>query len=346
MTAGPSCPLPLVTLCAVGSGAQSLVGGATSSLASDVLSAIVGWILGGADWLLQHVGQAISASTTIHLGAPWFEAHYAVMASIAAVIAVPMLFLAAVQAVLQQSPALLLRAAFVQLPLAGLLTAVAIQGVQLSLSATDALCATVSGGGGDVAKVLARIGSTLMAMGIGPMPGLVATLGGLLIVAGGLMLWLELLVRSAAVYVAVLFLPLALASLIWPAASHWCRRLVETIAALVLSKFVVVAVLSPAAGAPGGGAGVAARPAGGRRCPFPPTALPPRNPLRPRNPPPITQTAIRPAAFFRHSDGREHFAAGAREVSGPAAHCRGEAGGRALRNPLQSADRPHGGRAR
>jgi hypothetical protein len=62
-------------------------------------------------------------------------------------------------------------------------------------------------------------------------------------------LWLELLIRAAAVYVAVLFLPLALATLVWPAISHWCRRLVETLAALIISKFVIVATLSLAAGA-------------------------------------------------------------------------------------------------
>lgn len=57
----------------------------------------------------------------------------------------------------------------------------------------------------------------------------------------------------AAVYVAVLFLPLALAALVWPAVSHWCRRLVETLAALILSKFVIVATLSLAASAVGSG---------------------------------------------------------------------------------------------
>ncbi len=63
------------------------------------------------------------------------------------------------------------------------------------------------------------------------------------------LLWVELLVRAAAVYVAVLFLPLALISLVWPAISHWCRRLVETLAALILSKFVIVAILSLASSA-------------------------------------------------------------------------------------------------
>jgi len=89
----------------------------------------------------------------------------------------------------------------------------------------------------------------------GPAPAFVVLLGALLVAFGAFMLWVELLVREAAVYVAVLFLPLGLASLVWPAISHWCRRLVDTLAALILSKFVIVAVLALAAGALASGSG-------------------------------------------------------------------------------------------
>jgi len=52
---------------------------------------------------------------------------------------------------------------------------------------------------------------------------------------------------------------------VWPAVSHWCRRLVETLAALILSKFVIVATLSLAAGAVSGGtAGIGTHGAGFR----------------------------------------------------------------------------------
>ena len=85
----------------------------------------------------------------------------------------------------------------------------------------------------------------------------------LLVAVAAFVLWIELLIRAAAVYVAVLFLPLALATLVWPAVSHWCRRLVETLAALILSKFVIVATLSLAAGAVSSGtAGTGAHGAG------------------------------------------------------------------------------------
>ena len=56
-------------------------------------------------------------------------------------------------------------------------------------------------------------------------PAFVLFVGGIAVVFGALMVWVELLIRAAAVYVAVLFLPLALASLAWPAIAHWCRPL-------------------------------------------------------------------------------------------------------------------------
>ncbi|HVC14391.1 MAG TPA: hypothetical protein VND62_05985 [Acidimicrobiales bacterium] len=251
-----ACPVPLNLVCGA-------VGGATSSIAGGVLSAVAGWVIQGATWLLNALGHAIASTTTVDVHASWFLAHYRVMAAIAGVVAVPMLVLAAVQALYHQNSGVLVRAAFVHLPLAGVLTAVAVQLVQLSLAATDALCTAVTNGtGGELDKTFTSIG-TVLSHQLTPLPTFVMTVGALLIVSGAFALWLELLVRSAAIYAAVLFLPLALASLVWPAVSHWCRRLVEMLAALVLSKFVVVAVLSLAVGAVSAGGGFSTVLAGG-----------------------------------------------------------------------------------
>jgi hypothetical protein len=57
-------------------------------------------------------------------------------------------------------------------------------------------------------------------------------------------LWVELLLREAAVYVIVLMLPLAFAALVWPTRRIWAVRAVEILVALILSKFAIVAVLS------------------------------------------------------------------------------------------------------
>ena len=144
-----------------------------------------------------------------------------------------------------------------QLPLALLLAVVAIQVVILSLSATDAMSDAVAGGtGGDVASLLVD-GHQGPGRRRRPTRRSRASCCCWSVCwsrSAAFVLWLELLIRAAAVYVAVLFLPLALATFVWPAVSHWCRRLVETLAALILSKFVIVATLSLAAGAVASGA--------------------------------------------------------------------------------------------
>ena len=185
------------------------------------------------------------------VGASWFRTHYGQMTALAGVVILPMLLASTLQAVVRQNPGQLVRTFLVQLPLALLLAVVAIQIVILSLSATDAMSDAVAGGtNADVNSLLTGVTSGLVAAAADPtIASFVLLLISLLIAVAAFVLWLELLIRAAAVYVAVLFLPLALATLVWPAVSHWCRRLVETLAALILSKFVIVATLSLAAGA-------------------------------------------------------------------------------------------------
>jgi hypothetical protein len=45
----------------------------------------------------------------------------------------------------------------------------------------------------------------------------------------------------------VLFLPLALAAMIWPAGWRWCRRLIEFLIAIIFAKVFIVAIINLAA---------------------------------------------------------------------------------------------------
>ncbi len=279
--AGVSCPPTAAALgtaglgpvCQVVSGAKHVAGSAASSLvgfgADSVLNALGSWVSDGATWLLRQIGSVIGATTTIDLGASWFTTHYRIMVALAGVVIVPMLLLGVMQSIYRQNVSTLVRSVLVNVPLAILLTAVAVKLVQLGLSITDAMSAAIAQGAGlDSGHFLASVtvGLSVTSGGEPSAPAFVMFVGGLAVVFGALMVWVELLIRAAAVYVAVLFLPLALASLAWPAIAHWCRRLVDTLVALVLGKFVIVAVLSLAAGAlaggtqslPGGGSGTGA----------------------------------------------------------------------------------------
>ncbi len=58
-----------------------------------------------------------------------------------------------------------------------------------------------------------------------------------------------MIIRDAAIYICVFFLPLTFVAMIWPATGRWARRLVELLVAIVLAKFVIVSILTLASAA-------------------------------------------------------------------------------------------------
>jgi hypothetical protein len=244
-------------VCQIASGVGSAAGSAVSSVAGfgvdSVLNSLGSWVADGAAWLLSQIGSVLGQTTGIDLGAPWFTAHYATMAELSGIVIVPMLLVGIIQSIYRQNASMLVRSVLVNVPLAVLLTAVAVKLVQLGLAVTDAMSAAVAHGSGlDTGHFMSAVTLDLsgaQAAGQTGAPAFVLFLGALAVVCGAVMVWVELLIRASAVYVAVLFLPLALASLAWPAIAHWSRRLADTLVALILGKFVIVSVLSLAAGA-------------------------------------------------------------------------------------------------
>ncbi len=247
----------LNTVCQVASGGSDLADGAVSQVAGvgidSVFSALGSWVSDGATWLLAQIGGALGSTTSVDLSASWFTDHYGTMAALGGVMLLPLLLLGIIQSVYRQNASALVRSVVVNVPLAVLLTAVAVKLVELGLAVTDAMSDAVAGGAGlQAGHLMASVTTGLSgatAAGQPAVPTFILFLGSLAVVFGAVMVWIELLIRSAAVYVAVLFLPMALASLAWPAISHWCRRLLDTLVALILGKFVIVSVLSLAVGA-------------------------------------------------------------------------------------------------
>jgi len=228
-----------------GLGATGLVDSLSRALLGGFFHGLLAWVAAGAASLVGVFGKALSLSTEPVLSGKAFRSEFAVMAVLSAGVALPLLAVGAIQAIVRQEPGTLLRSALVRLPLALLFTGVSVQLVALG-AAGDPTRRLLSG----LTSELGRAG------GLG-----LAAFGAFLVVLAAavvaFVLWLELAVRSAAIAAASLFLPLALAGFAWPATSHWARRLAETLAALVLSKLVIAAVLALAAGLLGTSSGIA-----------------------------------------------------------------------------------------
>ncbi len=221
---------------------SSVASSATTALA---LAAIGTWVFGGAKFVLHETAHVLAASSAPRLDSPWFSSTYWRVGGIAAVLTLPFLFAAAVQAVVRSDLTLLARAAFGHLPLALLAVAIAAPLTMLLLAASDELSRIVSSAAGNQSAQFLNQASGLLGAvtGFSRSP-FVAFFVALLTVAGAVVLWLELLMREAAVYVVVLMLPLVFAAFVWPARRVWAIRSVEVLFALILSKFAIVAVLS------------------------------------------------------------------------------------------------------
>jgi len=230
---------------AAGSLVGGAVGAASSATTAVVLASIDSWVVAGAQTVLNDTGTALGATTSPRLQSTWFSSTYWRMAAIATVLTLPFLFAAAVQALIRSDLALLARATFGYLPLAMLAIAIAAPLTTLLLSAGDELSSFISSAAGHAsAHFLAGVGIDTVAFSGLDGSAFMAFLVGLFLIATAFALWVELLLREAAVYVIVLMLPLAFAALVWPARRVWAIRAVELLVALILSKFAIVAVLS------------------------------------------------------------------------------------------------------
>ncbi|HWE08026.1 MAG TPA: hypothetical protein VG325_01650 [Solirubrobacteraceae bacterium] len=230
----------------LGGALDALTGAAGKTAAATVgLAAIATAAVGGARYLLQATAKVIGATTRPNLTSTWFSAAYWRMAAVSALLTLPFLFAAAVQAMIRSDLALLARAAFGYLPLALLAVGVAAPLTMLLLAGSDEMSSLVSAASGQAgAAFLDR------AMGVGGAATLisrsvfVAFFMALLTAGVTISLWVELVIRSAAVYVIVLMLPLFFAAMVWPARRIWAARAVEVLVSLILSKFAIVAVLA------------------------------------------------------------------------------------------------------
>ena len=165
-----------------------------------------------------------------------------------------MLMLAVIQSVMRQDVGMLVRSAFGYLPMAFILAGVAIAATGLLVAITDDISAArrrAASAPSSPTTSCSRSATptrtrSTRAPGI-PLFGVF--LGAIILAIGAFVLWLEMIIRDAAIYICVFFLPLTFVAMIWPATSRWARRLVELLVAIILAKFVIVAILSLATAA-------------------------------------------------------------------------------------------------
>ena len=221
--------------------AGSEIGGVISGVAGDGVRAVTQWAADGAAWLVMRCFDAMSQTTDPRVSSAWFAESYARMTLIAVGLSAPCFLLGLLQALIHRDGAILGRVVLA-LPLSAFLTGGAVVVTQLLLGATDEASRWLVAASG---RDLTGFGTTFAkAFVVAPGASLfVVFLVSLFAAVCALVLWIELLIRAALVYVLLGFFPLVASAMVWPAAAAGVRRVVRLLVAVILSKLVAVGVV-------------------------------------------------------------------------------------------------------
>jgi hypothetical protein len=244
--------------CSVGSAIAHLpgeivgLGGQVAGfIASSVFDQATQWVASGAAHITALVLQAMQATTTPELQSSWYQAQFAGMAMLGGGLALLVAMLALSSAALRRDPDAL-AATLAGLWRAGVGTALVVGVTVIALSVCDQITASITASA--VGHEAQRFWTAVQgAWG----HGLFAALGSSVIafffalfeLFAACAVWIEMFFRGAAIYVAVLFMPLTLAASVWPTSSGWTRRLSHVLVVFVVLKPVTVIVLSLAGAA-------------------------------------------------------------------------------------------------
>ncbi len=243
--ASAACSVPGVsTLCDVAG--DGLASGA-SAVADGVLGTFRDALVDAAVWAVSKTAVGVDESTRVDLSAGFLADQYRFMTQVGALVVLPALLVVLGTAVLRGDGGLVVRAVFGYLPASVLLTGIAVVVIQGALAVVDGVSAELVGSHRESGE---RLGSAVpAALSASSVPVMLGSFVAFVLMASALVVWLELLVRSAGIQIAVMFLPLFLAGMVWPTTQRYARRLAEVIGALVISKLVIAGTLSLAVGA-------------------------------------------------------------------------------------------------
>ena len=223
-----------------------------------VISGLVAWVLDGVAWAVGAIFGFISAATSPNVTSTWFvgdsshDGPYRVMVGVAAVLLLVFVFAGIIQGVLAGDTSGMLRRVGVDLPFAigGMVGLVVF--TQTLIDLTDQLSAGILASfGDDVRHFMDNVANVGQLTG-GVATALVVFLLGLGTLLAALVIFVELVIRSALIYVVVALCPLAFAALLWPVTRGVLRRILELLAALIMSKVVIALALAIGAAALGG----------------------------------------------------------------------------------------------
>lgn len=224
-------------------GVGGLIGGAAEAAGESVLNLVVEFVFGliadAVAAVTNSIITAMNATTGVDLDGGFFNAVTPIRQIVLGMSMALLLafFLAAViRSLAGGEPGAIIRTALVDVPASILLMVISVTVAWILIRIVDAASLGVTG---DVGEAMGEFSASLAAVNLLTGAGLLGIIFGLLFVIGALLVWLQLLVRSALIYILIVLAPLGFATRAHPGTRQIARRTIEMGVALILSKFGV-----------------------------------------------------------------------------------------------------------
>jgi hypothetical protein len=255
-TAGGPCNVPgLDAVCStVGGIIQALpnpIGAAAGAVVGAAEGSFSHWLADGAASILSSILEAATNTLQPDLSpGSFFAARLQTIAQLAGGIALLFLLFAVGQALLRGDPTLIASALLIRLPIAFAVTGALLFLSGTALGVVDQATSFVIGGNlqQSATSFMTNLSSAFSSADFGGVGLALVALCALATILVGILLYAELAIRGAVIYLALLFMPLGLAASVWGSAGRVARRLADVLITAILAKFVILVALWFAAG--------------------------------------------------------------------------------------------------
>src|SRR4051794_28255986 len=236
--------------CDLGKGAIDIGTGVPGDIAkgaaTGALNQLTKWMTDAATWTTKQIAAGIQKTSTPELQSSWYKQRFGSMAALGLGLAALVAMMALASAAIRRDPEALGATVYGMLRAGlgtGLVLVLTVLAVGVADEISNAIATDTMGKG--AAQFWNDVGDSWGKdnfAGFGS--AAIAFLFAFFQVIAGLLVWIEMLLRSAAIYISVLFLPAALAASIWPPLREWESRLVKVLFVLIAMKPVIITVLA------------------------------------------------------------------------------------------------------
>ncbi len=227
---------------------STILSGLMSAGFGSLVNSIIGWVANSVIYMIGQFLNLVNNQTAPDIYSQNFSHYLKLMEITSASLMLPLIMFAIIKLVITQNSQGLLKLVGVDIPVSLLGTGFAMVMIKFALELVDRLSAMfLESAGISLSQGLSNLGAYLLAVstpGSNGLPGFFTLVILLIFIFGFLGLVFEMIVRSAAIELAVLFLPLAFMGLIWPSTSHWLRKMIDLLISLIISKLIVVVVIA------------------------------------------------------------------------------------------------------